>query len=114
MLLTGELPKLRQLRAFPRTMSRCTSGGSFRIRDNDEVLPANGHPDGCAPSKRRLYWALLFTPRLDDPDYHFVERVMRLIAKPDPNDGAAYQLIPQRPRSIQPADDLPYSAISST
>jgi citrate synthase len=107
LLIWGELPRQEELEAFEHEI-RFHRRIKYRIRDMMKCFPETGHPmDALQTSAAAL--GLFYSRRaLDNPQY-IREAVVRLLAK-IPTMVAAFKLMRKGNDSIQPRDDLGYSA----
>jgi citrate synthase len=107
LLIWGELPTKEELLAFEHDI-RYHRRIKYRIRDMMKCFPETGHPmDALQASAAAL--GLFYSRRaLPDPSY-IRQAVVRLVAK-IPTMVAAFQLMRKGNDSIQPRDDLDYSA----
>ncbi|NEQ70632.1 MAG: citrate synthase [Symploca sp. SIO2D2] len=107
LLIWGELPRKEELEAFEHEI-RFHRRIKYRIRDMMKCFPETGHPmDALQTSAAAL--GLFYSRRaLDNPQY-IREAVVRLLAK-IPTMVAAFKLMRRGHDSVQPRDDLPYSA----
>lgn len=107
LLIWGELPTKEELEAFEYEI-RHRRRIKYRIRDMMKCFPETGHPmDALQASAAAL--GLFYSKRaLDNPDY-IREAVVRLLAK-IPTMVAAFKQMRKGNDSVQPNDDLDYSA----
>lgn len=107
LLIWGELPSKQELEAFEYEI-RHRRRIKYRIRDMMKCFPETGHPmDALQASAAAL--GLFYSKRaLDNPDY-IREAVVRLLAK-IPTMVAAFKQMRKGNDSVQPNDDLDYSA----
>jgi citrate synthase len=107
LLIWGELPTKEELDAFEYEI-RHRRRIKYRIRDMMKCFPETGHPmDALQASAAAL--GLFYSKRaLDNPDY-IREAVVRLLAK-IPTMVAAFKQMRKGNDSVQPNDDLDYSA----
>lgn len=107
LLIWGELPTQEELDAFEYEI-RHRRRIKYRIRDMMKCFPETGHPmDALQASAAAL--GLFYSKRaLDNPDY-IREAVVRLLAK-IPTMVAAFKQMRKGNDSVQPNDDLDYSA----
>jgi citrate synthase len=107
LLIWGELPTKEELEAFEYEI-RHRRRIKYRIRDMMKCFPETGHPmDALQASAAAL--GLFYSKRaLDNPDY-IREASVRLLAK-IPTMVAAFKQMRKGNDSVQPNDDLDYSA----
>jgi citrate synthase len=107
LLIWGDLPTKEELDAFESEI-RHRRRIKYRIRDMMKCFPETGHPmDALQASAAAL--GLFYSKRaLDNPDY-IREAVVRLLAK-IPTMVAAFKQMRKGNDSVQPNDDLDYSA----
>ena len=107
LLIWGELPTKEELEVFEYEI-RHRRRIKYRIRDMMKCFPETGHPmDALQASAAAL--GLFYSKRaLDNPDY-IREASVRLLAK-IPTMVAAFKQMRKGNDSVQPNDDLDYSA----